>query len=362
MADLQAYSCDAITGEVIDRIPVSQFTWSRLLSARGEASATVPLDSTFQNTDGSFNKPLMRDLFLHWARLIRLDRDGQTVYMGFIVDRGYVRGGNALTFRLGDLWTLLARRGAWDHNAPNMEKWSQTVVGNLETHASQAIARGRSGPALPAMGFPISISPFVGGPSVTRTYYGYQEEMVGDVIADLLAEGLDIYFRPRALGNGNGDWEMRAGIGWSSGVQHELFVTAQDSLVTKFAEGSNADRVTNNARFAGEGSEQDLLVRSGRNIASPYPLLDRVTDRKNISNAAQLSALAAQDLVTFGQPTFQWDFSVAADSGIDVGDVVNMHFDGDPWIADGWQARRVVKVSGDLSDQVTISVQPTGGA
>jgi hypothetical protein len=120
--------------------------------------------------------------------------------------------------------------------------------------------------------------------------------------------------------------------------------------------------VTNNARYVGEGSEVDMLVRSNRNVESPYPLLDRITDKKNISNVNQLAALAGQDLVAYAQPTFQWNFKVAADTPIDVGDTVRLWFDGDPWIEDGYHDRRVVKISGDLSEQMTVSVQPTGGA
>lgn len=353
MTEFQAFSCDAITGAIVDEVPVSAFGYNRLLSARGDGSATIPLD-------GSHSKAALRDLLLHWSRIIRLDRDGVTEYMGYVTGRPYRRGVSAISVELGDLWTLLARRGAWDHNAPNVEKWKTTVTGSLAYQAAQAVLRGRTGPVLPAMGMPVTLPGF-GGTAVTRTYYGYHIEMVGDVLDDLMAEGLDIYFQPRRLANGDGDWLMHAGPAWSSGREHEFYVTADD-VVTSFSESSDAMRVTNNARYVGEGSEVDMLVRSERNTASPYPLLDRTTDRKNISNVSQLSALSAQDLITYGHPTFQWDLKVTASAGVDVGDTVRLHFDGDPWIADGWHERRVVKVSGDLSEEVTISLQSTGGA
>jgi len=350
---LQAFSCDAITGAIVDEVPVSAFTWARLLSARGDGSATIPID-------GTFSKAALSDLLLHWGRILRLDRDGQTVYGGYITGRPYQRGRSSIGVDLADLWTLLGRRGAWDHNAPNVELWKQTVTGSLAHHAAQAILRGRTGPTLPAMGMPVTVPGF-GGTAVTRTYYGYNVETVEDVLADLLDEGLDIYFEPRNIANGDFDWIMRAGPAWTSGVQREFHVTADDAI-TGFSENSDALRVTNNARYVGEGSEVDMLVRSQRNTASPYPLLDRVTDKKNISNVSQLTALAYQDLATFAQPTFQWEFTVTANTPIDVGDVVRLWFDGDPWIADGYHDRRVVKISGDLSEQKKIAVQPTGGA
>lgn len=353
MAELLAYSCDAVTGAIVDQIPVSAFSWARLLSGRGDGSAAIPLD-------GSLSKAALRDLLMHWGRIVRLDRDGRTVYGGYVTARPYARGVSSVGVTLGDLWALLARRGAWDHNHPHMEEWKTTVTGSLAHQAAQALLRGRTGPARPAMGIPVTVPGF-GGTAVTRTYYGYNVDMVGDVHADLLDEGLDIYYRPRNIGNGDFDWLMEAGPGWGSGAFREFWVTSDD-VVTGFSEASNADRVTNNARSIGEGSEVDMLARSQRNVDSPYPLLDRSTERKSISNLDQLSGLAGQDLITFGAPTTQWDFTVTADTDIDVGDTVRLWFDGDPWIADGYHDRRVVKISGDLSEQVTVSVQPTGGA
>lgn len=350
---LQAFSCDAITGAIVDEVPVSEFTWERLLSARGNGAAAIPLD-------GTFSKAALRDLLMHWGRILRLDRDGKTEYGGYIVGRPYQRGSSSVGVTLGDFWAMTARRGAWDHTAPNVEKWKTTVTGSLAYHAAQAVLRGRQGVSTPSMGIPITLPGF-GGPAVTRTYYGYHAEFVGDVLADLLDEGLDIYFEPRNITNGDFDWLMHAGPAWASGQQREFYVTSDD-VVTGFSESSDAARVTNNAMYIGEGSEVDMLARSERNLTSPYPMLSRSTDRKNIADVAQLSALAGQDLVRFEHPTFQWDFTVAAGTPVDVGDVVRLWFDGDPWIADGYHDRRVVRVSGDMSGQMTVAVQPTGGA
>lgn len=359
MADLQAYSCDAITGAVIDRIPFSAFSYERLLSAGGSGAATVPLD-------GTFAKAQLKSLLQPLSRMLVLERDGVVEYMGTIAHPPrYVRGQQSVNVQCEDLWARFARRGGWNHSAPNVEAWEATVAGNLATQADAVIRRGRDvGPALPPMAMPITLPGGYPGPSVSRTYYGYHLEYVGDVLADLLAEGLDIYFKPRWVGSGSADWLFNAGPAWSSGVTREFFVTADLSDVTGFSESGDASRVTNNARFVGEGSEQDMLVRSDRNVSSPYPLLDRITQAKNVSDVNHLSAMADQDLVTYGAPTMQWEFSVLGDSLVDVGDTVRLHFDGDPWIDDGWHTRRVVKVSTTLPgpDVKTISVQPTGGA
>lgn len=358
MAELQAYSCDAVTGAVVDRIPFSAASYSRMLSAGAGGQVTVPLD-------GSFTKSQLRSLLQPLSRMVVLERDGVVEFMGTVAHPpSYQRGQSSVSVQLEDLWARFARRGGWDHGATNVEKWSTTVTGSLRDQAVAAIQRGRdSGPALPQMALPLTLPDLQGG-AIARTYYGYHVELVGDVLADLLDEGLDIYFEPRWITNGDSDWLMRGGVGWSSGVTREFFVTADLSDVVGFSESGDASRVTNNARYIGEGSEVDMLVRSARDAASPYPLLDRVSQAKNISSVSQLAALASQDLVSYGEPTSQWEFSVVGDSPVDVGDTVRLHFDGDPWIPDGWHTRRVVAVSASLPgpDVKTISVQPTGGA
>lgn len=357
MPQFQAYSCDAISGTVIDRIPASAFPYSRMLSAGDSGSSiTIPLDGTFSRTE-------LKALTVPRARLITLERDGAVEYMGFPNGDSYTRGSASVTFPLVDWWAVAKTRGAWNHGAPNVEQWKTTIVGNLAAQASAAVIRGRdSGPALPAMGFPMTIPGFPGGTPVTRTYFGYHLETINDVLSDLMSEGLDVYTRPRWIVSGRADWLLEAGISWASGLTREFMVTAPGSPVTSFTATSDASRMTNNARYVGEGSEVDMLIRSNRNTLSPYPLMDRTTQAKNISDVDQLAALANRDLVAFGAPTSQWEFKLPGDEPCDVGDTVRLGFEGDAWIPDDWYALRVVGIKGDLVDEKTVVVQPTGGA
>lgn len=357
MTELLTHLCDGITGARVDTIRASKRSYSRLLSAGDSGSqATVPLD-------GSFGKAALRSLVDPWRYKLAFERDGVLEYDGYLLGRGYKRGPSQVSVELGDVWSLLSNRLAVDHSVSPVTDWQQTVVGNRATHANTALIWARdSYTGSPDASFPVTIPGVVGGVSVTRTYYGYHVPSVTDFLSDLCDEGMDIYFRPQWLAAGVAGWVTNAGDGWGTGITREFSVTAEQSPVSEFTETVDGRRMRNNSIRVGEGSEVDMLAISNIDMTSPLPLLERVSQSKTVTSASQLSALAGQDLVTFGKPTSQWEFKVSADTPIDVGDMVRLHFDGDPWIDDGFHARRVVKISGDATNFKTVSVQPTGGA
>lgn len=356
MPEILTHVCDGITGARIDTVPAEAFAYSRLLSAGDSGSkALIPLD-------GSFGKAALKALLQPWRYMLALERDGALDYSGYIVGRPYSKGPSRVGVELADLWALLGNRLAVDHSFPQAVLWSQAVTGSRAAHANQAFIWARdSYTGSPDASFPLTIPAPSGGASISRTYYGYHLTPVPDFLKDLMDEGLDIYLRPEWSSPGVAGWWAHAADAWSSGLTRDFSVTAEGSEVTEFSETVDGRRMLNNSIRVGEGSEVDMLAISNLDTGSPLPLLERVSQSKTATTASQLSIMAGQDLVTFGTPTVQWDFKVAADTVIDVGDLVRMHFDGDPWMDDGYFTRRVVKISGDLSDKKTVGVQPTGG-
>lgn len=351
----QAYSCDGITGATIDRLAVSSFQWEQLLSAGGEGTARLPLDDTY-------TIPQLRQLTQHWSNLLALEYNGRLLYMGYVYDYDYELATDELVLKLTDLWAMLDSRGAWDHSHPNVEKWSVTKTASIHQHTSDAIIRARdTGPARPRMEWPLTIPGVPQDTPVKKTSYGYHLQMVGDVLQEAIDEGLDIFFEPRWIRNGDTDWLTHMDIGWGTGRTHEFYVTSPMSAVFNFKERSDGSRITNNARRVGEGSEQDMLVRSNRNTDSPYPLRDRVTPSKHVKDVDTLRRQVNADLAAYGAPTTEWEFQVHINQGVRVGDIVLLHFYGNRWITNGWHRRRVVRISGQMDEFLTVVLQPTGG-
>ncbi|WP_136029217.1 hypothetical protein [Microbacterium sp. PF5] len=357
MAEMRVHVCNGITGARVETVRASAFSYARLLSAGAEGTATIPLD-------GSMSPAEIDALFAAWKHMLVLERNGVVEFIGYIVaEPQYTRGTSTLQLKLGDLWSLLAGRLAVDHSVGQAVLWSQTVTGNLATHANTALVWARdSYTGLPNASFPLTIPGVPGGTSVTRTYYGYHLQPLPAMLNNLMDEGLDIYFKPQWLAPGMAGWVTHANNAWSSGTTREMSVTAPFSQVTGFTQRKDAARVINNSIRAGEGSELDMLAVSNIDMASPLPLLERVTNSKDVTSASQLSVLAGQDLVTYGEATVQWDLEVLADTPVDVGDTLRLHFSGDLRIPDGWYTRRVVKIAGDMGNFKTVSVQATGGA
>lgn len=349
-------ACNGITGDILDRIPVTEFTWDRMLSARGDGRLTIPLASPWRNVN-------FRSLTAPWARMIALVRGNRVEYAGYVTGREYDLGSPLLHVQLGDLWALLEKRLAVDHSVNGVEKWSFTITGSLATHANIALVWARDTyTGLPSAMIPVTIPGHPAEPIVTRTYYGYHLQTVADMFAELVAEGLEIYLEPRMEVEGKISWYVRAGIGWTSGLSRDIYVTAPKSPVTALKWREDAARVANNAIRVGEGSEQDMLTRSNVDPASPLPLLERVTASKTVADSVQLQALTIHDLSTYGTATEQFDLTVTADTEIDVGDTARMQIERDWWIPDGWHARQVVRMSGDLSNQKQVALQSVGGA
>jgi hypothetical protein len=244
-----------------------------------------------------------------------------------------------------------------------MEDWSVTYTSmTLGTLAKRALQRGMTGPPIPTMDLPITLPADVSG-SIDRTYYGYQVDLVGDVLDDLLAEGLDIDFRGRWV-SGALDWQMLNDPNTGS---HEWNVDADDGGVSGFREKRDGDRMTNNSRVIGEGSGRDMLVRSERNFSSTLPLLDRIETRKNISDIPQAAAIADKNLTLYGSPTISWEFEIAADGtpgagDLFLGDTAKFIFSDDPWLGSVVSTRRIVRVSGSMGERVTVACHETGGA
>lgn len=351
----QAYSVETLTGTVQDRLPVSDFRWGRALSTGTTGECTIPWDSV------DFTKAQFDDLIAHWKRTIVLEFDGVVVYAGIV--RDFEDVGRTTVLQLTDLWGLWARRGSWNRFAPSVNLSELTYTNlSLGTLAKRVVERGTAASQpTPVMALPLTLPADVAGP-LTRTYYGYHQEFVADVLDDLAAEGVDIDFHPRWL-SGALDWEMVTDPNVST---HEWDVTAAEGGVLNFRRSVSGSKMTNHAITVGQGSDVDMLIYAQADEASDLPMIERIDARKHIGLGSQLQAIADVQVVLHTPPTESWSFDVRVDGdpavgAIRLGDTARLHFDGHPRVADGFYNKRIVKISGGLDGRMRLFCQPSGG-
>jgi len=207
---------------------------------------------------------------------------------------------------------------------------------------------------------PITLPADVSG-GISRTYYGYHFEWLGDVLQNLMDEdgGTDIDFRPRWVGNAL-NWEMRTGS-LTSGF-YEWHVGVDKSGVAELSVMTDAVNLTTNAYAIGEGSGVDKLARSLRDPAPDYPYADRLTTLSTETSEAALTRYATGELNAFKTPTEQWGFSVLASgtpkvSDLLLGGTAKTWMQDDPWLTEKSYTNRIIGFSGDLSETVKLQFQ-----
>lgn len=359
----KAFVCDTVSGDVRSVLPVSAFSWGRLLNGGASGSATVQL------RDPVVSALAVRSLTVPVSNTLVLERDGVVLFAGLIWSRGYSHATGELTLDLQDLWSVWSRRLAGDASASVMADVNLVYSAlSPATIAKRVITEGITGPADSNRPLPITFPADVAG-SMSRTYYGYHFATVAEVLDDLMNEdnGPDIDFLPRWV-SGKLNWLMRAGTEGTpklSSGSWDWNLSAPDAGPTRLTLVEDAAKLTTNAVSLGEGMERKMLTRSNRIINPIYPSLQMVTAHKTESNTTRLTARANSDLKTYGKPTEQWAFDIMASgtpsvADLQLGGTVRVFSKGDPWVPDGWNDNRLIGFSGDLTERVSLQFQPMG--
>lgn len=359
------WSTDTVTGEKQGEIPIPEsFPWARVLNGMGSGSMKLQL------ADSAVKKVNVKALTEPVARTLVLEYDSIPVYEGTIWRRKYSRNSRTLTVQHADAWSIIERRFAVNHYEGAVELWKATYSGiSLRQFIKYLMVLGLYGYDNSNMMLPITLPADETG-THTRTVYGYHLANLADSIEDVINEknGPDVDFRPRWL-NDKLDIEMRIGSTASPELtagSYEWHLNSEKPGMFDLEVDQTAEKLVTNMVAVGEGSEEDMLIRSERNVNPAYPHLERALSHKQESNPARLADLAAGGLKTYSYPTTEWGFNIPASgnpkvSSLLLGGSGRVHVDEDDWIPRGRHDHRLVKYSGDLTEKVQLALQPHGG-
>jgi hypothetical protein len=350
---------NTINGVRRQRIPVSAFTWERVLNASGSGSATIQIwdDLTSKLPFLDLTEPVKRTWVLSW--------DETAVYAGVVWSQFYDKDAGTLTVRLGDIWSLLAGRLAIDRGATNLAASKLSYSGLSLADISKRIVQ--SGITTPSNDWliPFSYAADTGG-SGAREYFGYNFPTVADVLDELMkAEGgPDIDFQPQWTAGANPtlQWGMRAG-NLNEG-NWEWNLAAPKSGVTGLTWTEDATKVATSVIGRGEGSEKNVIHKREQANGLGYAL-ERV-ESTQLKTLVDVSAHARAALAAYQTPTQQMGMSIMAGGHVPVSDLklggrVRLFSSGDPVISDGLHINRLIQFSGSLDQPVKLGFQPVGG-
>lgn len=340
------------------KLPVSAFTWDRVLNSSGSGSVTIQLRdkvvSQLQYMD--LTTPLKRTVVLSWG--------SKAVYAGIIWSRTYDRDAGTMTLSVADVWSMLAARLAVDRGATNIAAslltWSGLTLASLCAKVVQAGMTTPSNDWLLPIVYPATTTA-----GASRTLYGYDFPVVADVLDEIMStqNGPDIDFMPQwsAGSDPTFQWVMRAGALKDGAWEWNL--AAEKSGVTGLTWTQDGAKVTTSAIGRGEGSEKNVIHRRVQADGLGYAL-ERVVS-SNLKTVAEVEANTRGHLATYQTPTEQWSMGIQANGHVPVTDLqlggsVRLWSSGDPVIPDGLTILRLIQFSGDLGLSVKFGVQTLG--
>lgn len=358
--DWRVWSVDTITGRKLNMLPFSAFPWARVLNDKGSGRATLQL--TRNMVDELDVKDLTREVDRTLVLERKTDSGYKVVYGGIIWDTEYARSTGTLTLGHADIWSMLSKRFLLERhdqlaNEKTLAFWNVT----LGTLAKLIVTNSTN--AAPRFNLPIFYPANEDG-GESRTFYGYH---LSDAYAQLqeimeVSGGPDIDFEPYWNEADELRWQMR--IGNLTAGSYEWNTASGRTGATDIVVKTDANQNASHVYGKGEGSGVDAPFRFAES-AGTGPALESTVAFSKENSLARLQSLTNAERDLRSKPIQQWGFNIMITESptvtdLRLGGTARLHFQDDLWIPNGWHNNRVIGFSGDLSNKVSLDLQPMG--
>ncbi|GGD33051.1 hypothetical protein GCM10010915_11790 [Microbacterium faecale] len=346
--------CETKTGDHVLDIPVTSMSWPSRLNGNGRGRFTIPLREI--STDPAFTSAL----FQKRARMIVV-HDGETVgHAGVIMTDDWSERTGLLslsTYEIRNYW--LWRMTAGVNNIQ--------YEGDLKASGLSALGAVRRvvQRSMQWDGWEMPIDPPMDGSgSIDLDVDWFEFRYLEDIIQDIERHGYEVWLEPRLTSNGV-RFTTRVGRAITNG-DFDLPVSTMKSAVADLAVKGDATRQVTGVLGLGNGSGTDSLIAwSGLPFAEGIPVADVVRNEPDVKRADALQAITNDEFTENRTPVEQWSFPVVLDDvltldKIRIGRVLHMDVRDSIRIPDGQYTRRVIAISGDRSNRVTVEVHPYG--
>jgi hypothetical protein len=178
-----------------------------------------------------------------------------------------------------------------------------------------------------------------------------------DYIAQIEADGCEVFFRPYLDGSGNLRWATEVAAKITTGTATEYTPGASDSPIFGLKTADDYTEQVTGIQGFGAGGSRAFAAYPG---TTPISVRDTWLNFNDIDGARLQAAVDAAFAQHIG-PTSQWSFGAHiypdGPESFEVGRLVDLSFTGHEFFPDGVQEKRVVAVRGDLGFQVGVEVQ-----
>ena len=358
------WMCDTVTGTRLLQVVPSAGSWGRVLNAfRGGSHE-------FKTAAVSSPVTPWASITVPWATTLVQCWNGRPVYAGIVTGRNEAwDDGRTFTITHSEFRIIFARRfpfavGAFaggTFSANNLQYRSilatllqyTTVVGGTQI-------------------LPVVLPAIVAG-TQSRTYYNYSLQSIEDGLREIQNSngGPDIDFAPSWSGGLSGGLQYTARMGTDAapkltGGIFDFNMTAERNGLFNVSITEDATKQLTGIIAVGAGSGADVKVAQAGigaagtfgtvprlDVAHPFGQIEVQTDLQNHANA---------EIALYQYPTKQWQMSLMADGPVDVGSLVlgstlRVYNKGRILAPDGWTSQRLIGISGDLSNKITLDVQ-----
>jgi len=360
---MAVYTClvaRTTTGEVVDELPMSDFTWSDSLdlSRAGSMTITTPLLSDGLTSDAS-NRVRARSVAgSHWYWTLILMRDAQPLFAGPVVTHDVAADRSTVQFGCTSIATLLDARMVLKAGT---ELTPATTDSNLILEVDQysiactllALATTGTGRALP---FTLPSPSIV--IDVLRNYTGADLASVLERLTQLSQEkgGPDIRFRATL------DLNQRQ-LGWTVDVGNPRLGLVSSpwawdfpTTITQIAETGDSSEMTFRGYVTGDaaGSSEIPPIGVAEDLtftAQGWPMLERSTRMADSVHELPVLTSHAQSFVATNRlPALTWTIEVDPEAFPEIGtwslgDNATFNVSGDSWVLDGTYPQRLIGVT-----------------
>jgi len=343
-------------------LPAFDFSGGRALNSSVGGSATFKVNDPF------VAEVVTVETISPLERMLVAEEDGNAVYAGLILDVDEDLDAGTVTVSHQDVWWLLAHRYllmARGAGAPSGAPFTLTSK-TLETIAFRIVANGMDGDPADRYELPLIMNADVSG-TESRTYEGFKFITVEDALQEIIKTegGPDVDFDTQwDNGTETFRWVMRAGA-LTQGLW-EWDATAPETEVFGAKLRTNADKVTNRVYGGGEGSGEDLMVRSAESFSgSTAPAIERFESYQEMHSGGQLQGRTNADLAAHNQPTQQFTFKIPVGGTVKLGDLIlggtcRVKTSGFRFLDAGWHDWRLIQYDFDRT-WITMQMQMIGG-